>query len=98
MVVLSPPKCLENKARCALVDWKTCRTPRVAQSAVAGQAYAADDAIDRGAFVNNVLTELLAGQSILRTGAKLVHVHATDCRSLFDSSRRTQQRERSMCS
>ena len=85
VVVLAPPECLEGRARCIMVDWKTCRTPRVVRSTLAGEAYAADDAIDRGAFVNNVLTELLTGQSVLRTGAKLAHVHATDCRSLFDS-------------
>ena len=54
VIVVSPPERLEGRARCVLVDWKTCRTPRVVRSTIDGEAYAADDAIDRGAFVNNV--------------------------------------------
>eukprot|EP00435_Cladocopium_sp_Y103_P068491 s386_g31.t1 len=85
VVVLSSPNCLEGQARCVMVDWKTCRTPRVVRSTIAGGAYAADDAIDRAALVNSMLTELFTGESVLKTGPKLKHVHATDCRSLFGS-------------
>ena len=85
VVVLAPPECFEGRSRCTMIDWKTCRTPRVVRSTIAGEAYAADDAIDRAALVNSILTELFTGESILKTGPKLPHVHATDCRSLFDS-------------
>ena len=85
VVVLAPPECFEGRSRCTMIDWKTCRTPRVVRSTIAGEAYAADDAIDRAALVNSILTELFTGESILKTGPKLPHVHATDCRSLVDS-------------
>ena len=84
-VVLSTPKCLDGLDRCNLVDWKTTRTPRVVRSTVAGEAYAADDAIDRAHQVNAVLTEIITGTPVLRTGLQLKHVHVTDCRSLFDA-------------
>ena len=85
IVVLSSAECLEGRSRCIPVDWKTCRTPRVVRSTLAGEAYAADDAIDRAHLVNAMLTEILTGDSILDTGPILKHAHATDCRSLFDS-------------
>ena len=52
---------------------------------IAGEAYAADDAIDRASLANSMLTELLTGESVIKTGPKLQHAHATDCRSLFDA-------------
>jgi len=85
IVVLSSSDCLEGQSRCIPMDWKTCRTPRVVRSTLAGEAYAADDAIDRAHHVNATLTEILTGDSILNTGPILKHAHATDCRSLFDS-------------
>ena len=85
IIVLSSAECLEGKSRCIPADWKTCRTPRVVRSTLAGEAYAADDAIDRAHLVNAMLTEILNGESILETGPILKHAHATDCRSLFDS-------------
>eukprot|EP00435_Cladocopium_sp_Y103_P018607 s2140_g4.t1 len=86
IVVLSSAECLEGKSRCIPVDWKTCRTPRVVRSTLAGEAYAADDAVDRTHLVNAMLTEILTGESILDTGPILKHAHGTDyCRSLFDS-------------
>ena len=85
IVVLSSKDCLEGQARCIPMDWKTCRTPRVVRSTLAGEAYAADDAIERGHHVNATLTEILTGESILNTGPILKHAHATDCRSLLDS-------------
>lgn len=83
IVVLSSKDCLEGQARCIPMDWKTCRTPRVVRSTLAGEAYAADDAIDRGHHVNATLTEILTGESILNTGPILKHAHATDCRIRF---------------
>ena len=49
---------------------------------IAGEAYAADDAIDRAYHTNCVMTEIISGE---KTGPKLLHVHATVCRSLFDA-------------
>ena len=68
-----------------LLDWKTTRTPRVVRSTIAGEAYAADDAIDRAYHTNCVMTEIISGEPVVKTGPKLLHVHATDCRSLFDA-------------
>lgn len=85
VVVVTSKECLEGKSRCVLLDWKTTRTPRVVRSTIAGEAYAADDAIDRASLANSMLTELLTGESVTKTGPKLQHAHATDCRSLFDA-------------
>ena len=82
VVVVTSKECLEGKSRCVLLDWKTTGTPRVMRSTIAGEAYAADDAIDRASLANSMLTELLTGESVTKTGPKLQHAHATGCRSL----------------
>ena len=68
-----------------MVDWKTTRTPGVVRSTIAGKAYAADDAIDRASLAIAMLTEIITGDPILKTGPLLKHAHATDCRSLYDA-------------
>jgi hypothetical protein len=70
-----------------MIDWKSTRTPRVVRSTMAGEAYAADDAIDRGVYVNQCLCEVLFGAnaSPLSNPQYLRHLHATDCKSLFDA-------------
>ena len=84
-IVITTRTALEGLDKCVLLDWKTTRTPRVVRSTIAGEAYAADDAIDRAYHTNCMMTEIISGQPVLKTGPKLLHVHATDCRSLFDA-------------
>ena len=84
-IVLTTREALEGLDRCVLLDWKTTRTPRVVRSTIAGAAYAADDAINRAYYTNCVMTEIISGEPVVKTGPKLLHVHATDCRSLFDA-------------
>ena len=85
VVVLTTPSSLDGHGPCMMVDWKTTRTPRVVRSTIAGEAYAADDAIDRASLANAMLTEIITGDPILKTGPLLKHAHATDCRSLYDA-------------
>ena len=85
VVVLTIPSSLDGHGQCMMVDWKTTRTPRVVRSTIAGEAYAADDAIDRASLANAMLTEIITGDPILKTGPLLKHAHATDCRSLYDA-------------
>ncbi len=85
VVVLTTPSSLDGHVQCMMVDWKTTRTPRVVRSTIAGEAYAADDAIDRASLANAILTEMITGDPTLKTGPLLKHAHATDCRSLYDA-------------
>lgn len=89
LVCLTTEAALEGPAPAVLVDWKSTRTPRVVRSTLAGEAYAADDAIDRGVLVNQSLCELIFGEhaSPIRRDAQLLrHLHATDCKSLYDAA------------
>eukprot|EP00439_Symbiodinium_sp_Y106_P077180 s315_g16.t1 len=83
--LLIRPIPLNRLDRCVLLDWKTTHTPRVVRSTVVGEVYAADDAIDRAYHTNCEMTEIITGEPAIRTGPKLLHVHATDCRNLFDA-------------
>ena len=87
MVCLTTPGALQGPTDAVMIDWKSTRTPRVVRSTMAGEAYAADDAIDRGVYVNQCLCELIFGAkaSPLSNPQYLRHLHATDCKSLFDA-------------
>ena len=47
LVCLTTPGALQGPTDAVMIDWKSTRTPRVVRSTMAGEAYAADDAIDR---------------------------------------------------
>ena len=87
LVCLTTPGALQGPTDAVMIDWKSTRTPRVVRSTMAGEAYAADDAIDRGVYVNQCLCELIFGAnaSPLSNPQYLRHLHATDCKSLFDA-------------
>ena len=55
------------------------------RSTIAAEACAADDGTDHGWFVAVSLTEILTGIPALDQPSRLVHRHATDCRSLYDA-------------
>ena len=88
LVCLTTPGALQDPTDAVIIDWKSTRTPRVVRSTLAGEAYAADDAIDRGVYVNQCLCELIFGAkaSPLSNPQYLRHLHATDCKSLFDAT------------
>ena len=80
VVVLSTPRRLQGLDRCNLVDWNTTRMPRIVRSTIAGEAYNADDTIDRACRANAVLTEIITGDSVLKQeGPQIKNVHVTDC-------------------
>lgn len=88
LACLTTEAALEGPAPAVLVDWKSTRTPRVVRSTLAGEAYAAD-AIDRGVLVNQSLCELIFGERaspVKRDAQLLRHLHATDCKSLYDAA------------
>ena len=88
LVCLTTPGALQGPTDAVMLDWKSPRTPRVVRSTLAGEACAADDAIDRGVYVNQCLCELIFGAnaSPLSNPQYLRHLHATDCKSLFEAT------------
>ncbi|CAE7356139.1 RE2 [Symbiodinium sp. CCMP2592] len=88
LVCLTTPDALTGNAPAVLLDWKSTRTPRVVRSTLAGEAYAADDSIDRGVLANQMFSEIIFGcEANPVTNLKtLRHCHATDCKSLYDAA------------
>ena len=88
LVCVTTPQALEGNAPAMLLDWKSTRTPRVVRSTLAGEAYAADDSIDRGVMTNQMFSEIIFGRDAnpLSNLKLLRHLHATDCKSLYDAT------------
>ena len=79
---------LDGNAPAVLLDWKSTRTPRVVRSTLAGEAYAADDPIDRGVFANQMFSQIVFGAEAnpLTNLKTLKQCHATDCKCLYDAA------------
>eukprot|EP00435_Cladocopium_sp_Y103_P056706 s1320_g19.t1 len=88
LVCMTTKAALDGNAPAVLLDWKGTRTPRVVRSTLAGEAYAADDAIDRGVFANQMFSQIIFGAEAnpLTNLKTLRHCHATDCKSLYDAA------------
>ena len=68
----------------AVLDWRSSRSTRVCRSTLAAEACAADDACDRGSYVNLFLGEILYNVPAHRCQNKLLHLHVVDAKSLYD--------------
>eukprot|EP00435_Cladocopium_sp_Y103_P069341 s209_g33.t1 len=69
----------------SVVDWRSCRSPRVCRSTLAAEATAADEAADRAAFVSMFGSEFLFQQPAHRVGARMPIIAAVDAKSLYDA-------------
>ncbi|CAK9027003.1 Tyramine beta-hydroxylase [Durusdinium trenchii] len=67
------------------LDWRSSRAPRVCRSTLAAEACAADEAADRGAYLNRIISELIYAQPSHRVGCRMSYAQATDARSLYDA-------------
>ena len=84
VVLLANPRVTDVDGEATLIDWKSSRSGRVCRSTLAAEASACDTALDRGAFISALLTELLTDVPSYKQefGSRLIAV--TDCRSLYD--------------
>ena len=82
---ITTPEVFESICSLGIVDWKSSRSPRVCRSTLASEATAADEAADRGMFLNLFLSELMWNIPAHRVGSRLRIVHAVDAKSLYDA-------------
>ena len=72
-------------APASVVDWRSCRSPRVCRSTLAAEATAADEAADRAAYVSMFGSEFIFQEPAHRVGARLPIIAAVDAKSLYDA-------------
>ena len=84
LTLLANPRVTDQDGGATLVDWKSSRSGRVCRSTLAAEASACDTALDRGAFISAMLTELLTDVPSYKQTYNNRLVAVTDCRSLYD--------------
>ena len=62
VILCCSPACLDGATRASLLDGKSARSPRVTRSALAAEANAMDEAVDRCCYINAYITEMLYNQ------------------------------------
>ena len=85
LVVLTTPQVTERSQRASILDWRSCRSPRVCRSTLAAEACAGDEGADRASFINMHLSEILHRIPAYRVGCRLSYFQVTDAKSLYDS-------------
>ena len=68
----------------SIIDWRSCRSPRVCRSTLAAAATAADEGADRAAYINMHISEILYRKPAHQVGGKLSYVQVTYAKSLYD--------------
>eukprot|EP00913_Durusdinium_trenchii_P035170 g32902.t1 len=68
-----------------VIDWRSCRAPRVCRSTLAAEACAADEASDRASYLNRMASELHFNEPAHRVGARMAMAQAIDAKSLYDA-------------
>ena len=86
LALLTTTRALTATSPGTLLDWKSGRSARVCRSTLAAEASAADEGCDRGSFINMHICEILYDIPAHRVGPRLLHLHATDAKSLYDSA------------
>lgn len=84
LTLLADPRVTDQDGGATLVDWKSSRSGRVCRSTLAAEASACDTALDRGAFISAMLTELLTDVPSYKQTYNNRLIAVTDCRSLYD--------------
>ena len=93
VVMLAPKMILESgEAPYHILDWRSCKLPRVARSSLAAESQAAARAADATEFVRRYFEHLrcpdLKLAELLRQGSTLKPVLVTDAKALYDSYHR----------
>ena len=84
LVFATTPQVTQLLTLGSLLDWKSGKTSRVCCSTLAAEAMAADEAVDRTAYVNLFLTEVFTGQAAHKAQPFFRQLHVTDAKSLYD--------------
>ncbi|CAJ1360959.1 unnamed protein product [Effrenium voratum] len=84
LVTLTVPDIAEKEGKVSIMDWRSCRIPRVCHSTLAAEAVAADEGADRSSFVNMCLSQILHNIPAHRAGCRMNFLQATDAKSLYD--------------
>ena len=82
MTLLAPPTATEVETVGCLIGWKSSRPTRVCRSTLAAEASAADMGVDRAAFLNVMICEIMQRQPSYRIRKTLRMLAITDCKSL----------------
>ena len=69
----------------SVIDWRSSRATRVCRSTLAAEASAGDEASDRLAFLNMMVSELMYNEPSHKVGCRMEFAQATDAKSLFDA-------------
>lgn len=88
LVLVTTPNRLVATTPATISDWRSGRSPRVTRSTLASEATEAtamDDCVDRAAYANHFLSELLYDFSPRMPDRRLRQLQVTDCQSLYDA-------------
>ena len=84
LILASVPQVSQVPCSGLLLDWKSGKSSRVCRSTLAAEAMAADEAVDRSAYLNLFISEVITGVPAHRVQPTLRHLHVTDAKSLYD--------------
>ena len=84
LILASVPQVSQVPCLGLLLDWRSGKSSRVCRSTLAAEAMAADEAVDRSAYLNLFISEILTGCPAHRVQPVLRHLHVTDAKSLYD--------------
>ena len=84
IIVITKPEAVNQPQRASVLDWRSCRSPRVCRSTLAAEAAAADEGSDRAAYLNMLISEVMYNCPAHRVGCRLSYVQITDAKSLYD--------------
>ena len=84
LILASVPQVAQTPCPGLLLDWRSGKSNRVCRSTLAAEAMAADEAVDRSAYLNLFISEVITGVPAHRVRPALRHLHVTDAKSLYD--------------
>ena len=84
LILASVPQVSQVPCVGLVLDWPSSKSSRVCRSTLAAEAMAADEAVDRSAYINLFISEILTGTPAHRVHPALRHLHVTDAKSLYD--------------
>ena len=84
LILASVPQVAQTPCPGLLLDWRSGKSSRVCRSTLAAEAMVADEAVDRSAYLNLFISEVITGVPAHRVQPALRHLHVTDAKSLYD--------------
>ena len=84
LAMMTTPTATRTQQHGSIIDWRSCRSPRVCRSTLAAAATAADEGADRAAYINMHISEILYRKPAHQVGGKLSYVQVTYAKSLYD--------------